>query len=152
MATVSDAAQRPFSTEDSKSESRFDTGIRLLSDISRESIGVSMKRRIGGANPNRGGYRWLLLPLLAVLAFPAIASQSLPVVSKWGRFEYAFQSTLGYSNALQDVSLSGVFPSPLGDTNQVYGFWDGDRTWLVRFSPNLPGRWSFRSSCSDKAN
>jgi hypothetical protein len=111
-----------------------------------------MKRRTGGANPNDGGHRWLLLPLIALLAFPAVASQNMPVVSKWGRFEHAFQSTLGYSNALQDVSLSVVFTSPLGETNQVYGFWDGDRTWLVRFSPNLPGRWSFRSTCSDKAN
>lgn len=111
-----------------------------------------MKRRTGGSAPSGWHHRWLLVVFLLALAFPAIASQNLPVVSKWGRFEHAFKSTIGYSNALQDVTLSVVFTSPLGETNQVYGFWDGGSTWLVRFSPNLPGRWSFKSLCSDKAN
>src|SRR5205823_3739392 len=40
----------------------------------------------------------------------------------------------------------------LGETNQVYGFWDGGKTWRVRFSPNVPGRWSFKTTCSDTDN
>jgi hypothetical protein len=74
------------------------------------------------------------------------------VVSKWGRFEYAFRSSVVYSNALQDVSLRVMFKSPLGETNEVDAFWDGGRTWRVRFSPDLPGRWRFRTVCSDKSN
>lgn len=111
-----------------------------------------MKRRTGESDPSGGHHRWLLLIFFATVAFGAGASQNLPVVSKWGRFEQSFKSAIGYSNALQDVTLSVVFTSPLGETNQVYGFWDGGNTWLVRFSPNLPGRWSFKSICSDKAN
>jgi hypothetical protein len=111
-----------------------------------------MKHRTGGSSPNPRHHRWLLLILFAVWAFPAIGSPKLPVVSKWGRFEHSFQSTLTYSNALQDVTLTVVFTSPLGETNQVFGFWDGGKTWLVRFSPNLAGRWIFKSSCSDNAN
>jgi len=110
-----------------------------------------MMHRTGRASPNGGCYRWLLLTY-TLLVVPAIASENLPVVSKWGRFEHSFQSSLTYSNALQDVTLTVVFTSPLGETNQVYGFWDGEKTWAVRFSPNLPGRWSFKSTCSDKAN
>jgi len=106
----------------------------------------------GGTSPNPRYLRWLLLMFLASLGLPAIGSPKLPVVSKWGRFEHAFESTVGYSNALQDVTLTVVFTSPLGETNQVYGFWDGGKTWLVRFSPNLPGRWKYQSACSDKAN
>src|SRR5205823_1709658 len=45
-----------------------------------------------------------------------------------------------------------VFTSPLGETNQVYGFWDSGKTWRVRFSPNLPGRWSYKTTCSDPDN
>jgi hypothetical protein len=111
-----------------------------------------MKHRTGGPNPNPRYYRWLHLILLALSVFSSVGSQKLPVVSKWGRFEHSFRSTLTYSNALQDVTLTVVFTSPLGETNQVYGFWDGGKTWLVRFSPNLPGRWTFQSACSDKAN
>jgi Protein of unknown function (DUF4038)/Domain of unknown function (DUF5060)/Putative collagen-binding domain of a collagenase len=111
-----------------------------------------MNQRTGGPRRNPRYYRWLLLISFAFVALRAIGSPKLPVVSKWGRFEHSFQSTLTYSNALQDVTLTVVFTSPLGETNQVFGFWDGGKTWLVRFSPNLPGRWTFRSTCSDKAN
>ena len=82
----------------------------------------------------------------------ATASAKTAVISKWGRFEQSFKSSLVYSNALQDVSLRVVFTSPLGETNEVDGFWDGGRTWRVRFSPDLPGRWKFRTVCSDGAN
>jgi hypothetical protein len=34
----------------------------------------------------------------------------------------------------------------------VDGFWDGGKTWRVRFSPDQPGRWTFTTSCSDTAN
>src|SRR5258708_35796419 len=107
-----------------------------------------MNRRTGGPSPNPRYLRWLLSLLVAFLAFPAIGSPKLPVVSKWGRFEHAFESTVGYSNALQDVTLTVVFTSPLGETNQVYGFWDGGKTWLVRVSPKLPGGLYFRSAYS----
>jgi hypothetical protein len=76
----------------------------------------------------------------------------MSIVPKWGRFEQAFKSSVEYSNALQDATLAVVFVSPLGETNQVYGFWDGGKVWRVRFSPNQPGRWTFKTKCSDAAN
>jgi hypothetical protein len=76
----------------------------------------------------------------------------MPVVAKWGRFEQAFTSSVAYSNALQDARLTVTFASPLGTTHQVDGFWDGGMTWRVRFSPDQPGRWTFKTSCSDAPN
>ena len=61
------------------------------------------------------------------------------VVPKWGRFEQSFKSGVLYSNALQDATLTVLFTSPLGETNLVYGFWDGDKNWRVRFSPKPAG-------------
>jgi hypothetical protein len=90
--------------------------------------------------------------LLAAAAPWADASAKTVVVAKWGRFEHSFKSSLVYSNALQDISLRVVFTSPLGETNEVDGFWDGGKTWRVRFSPDQPGRWKFRTACSDGAN
>ena len=75
-----------------------------------------------------------------------------PVVPKWGRFEQSFESAVKYENPLQDATLSVVFLSPLGETNRVYGFWDGGKTWRVRFSPNMPGKWGWAAVCSDAAN
>ena len=91
----------------------------------------------------------LLLPA-GILAAPA--SSKLPVVSKWQRFEQSFKSSFVYSNALQDASLRIAFVSPLGETNEVDGFWDGGRTWRVRFSPDQVGHWKFKTACSDTDN
>ena len=86
-------------------------------------------------------------------AVPRAAASGKPVViAKWGRFEQSFKSTVPYPNPVQDVSLRVIFKSPMGQTNGVDGFWDGGRTWRVRFSPDQPGRWRFRTTCSDKAN
>ncbi|MHC4432351.1 MAG: DUF5060 domain-containing protein, partial [Planctomycetota bacterium] len=32
------------------------------------------------------------------------------------------------------------------------GFWDGGRRWRVRFSPDELGKWTYKTSCSDKSN
>ena len=79
------------------------------------------------------------------------ASQSLhlPTVPKWARFEQAFRSSVAYEHPLQDATLTVTFTSPLGESRKVYGFWDGGRTWRVRFSPDQPGNWTFTSTCSD---
>ena len=102
-------------------------------------------------------FSWSRLAALALLVLPAgvptaAAAAKTPVVAKWGRFEQAFKSSVGYSNALQDISLTAVFTSPLGETNEVDGFWDGGRIWRVRYSPDQPGVWKFKTTCSDTAN
>ena len=83
---------------------------------------------------------------------PAARAEQLLVVPKWGRFEQAFESTVKYTNALQQATFMVTFVSPLGEYHRVYGFWDGARTWRVRFSPDQPGRWTYKTICSDRAN
>lgn len=102
-------------------------------------------------------FTWSRVAALALLLAPAgvptaAASTKTPVIAKWGRFEQAFKSSVAYSNALQDASLTVLFTSPLGDTSVADGFWDGGKTWRVRFSPDQPGRWKFKTTCSDTAN
>ena len=97
------------------------------------------------------------LAVLGLLLLPAgiptaAASARIQFVPKWGRFEQAFKSLVIYSNAVQDASLKVVFTSPLGETTEVDGFWDGGKIWRVRFSPDQPGRWKFKTTCSDAAN
>jgi hypothetical protein len=76
----------------------------------------------------------------------------MAIAAKWGRFEQSFRSDILYSNALQDATLMVLFTSPLGETNLVYGFWDGEKTWRVRFSPSQAGRWTYQTTCSDTSN
>jgi hypothetical protein len=74
------------------------------------------------------------------------------VVPKWGRFEREFKSSTSYANPLQTARLTVEFTSPLGEKFEADGFWDGGRSWKVRFCPDQPGRWTYRASCSDQAN
>src|SRR5438445_3224715 len=80
---------------------------------------------------------------LNCLASPSLLSAAnksgkLPVVAKWGRFDHALKSSVSYSNALQEVKLTALFTAPGGETHEVDGFWDGGKTWRVRFSPDQP--------------
>jgi len=95
---------------------------------------------------------WMSLLGLPLGLWGATESPRMPVVAKWGRFEQSFKSEGLYSNALQDATLTVVFTSPLGETNLVYGFWDGEKTWRVRFSPSQPGHWTYKTTCSDTPN
>ena len=100
----------------------------------------------------RGLGGWICLLTLPLVLCAAARSEKMPVVPKWSRFERRFLSTLPYTNALQQATLTVLFISPLGETNRVSGFWDGGWTWRVRFSPNLCGRWTYQTRCSNPAN
>ncbi|HWD93504.1 MAG TPA: DUF4038 domain-containing protein [Verrucomicrobiae bacterium] len=89
---------------------------------------------------------------LCLMALPLAAKAKLSLVAQWGRFETSFRSGVSYASPFQQCTLKVTFTSPGGETNDVYGFWDGGSTWRVRFSPDRPGRWTYRTSCSDLAN
>ncbi len=97
-----------------------------------------------------------LLCACAVAAAPeapaATKSAKMAVIPKWARFEQAFHSSGSYTNPLQQATLSVLFTSPLGETNWVFGFWDGGDIWRVRFSPDQPGRWTYTTLCSNPAD
>ncbi|HTG45082.1 MAG TPA: DUF5060 domain-containing protein, partial [Verrucomicrobiae bacterium] len=74
------------------------------------------------------------------------------LIPKWQRFEASFQSRTTYANPVQDVTVSILFTSPAGDNAVVPAFWDGGKTWRVRFSPDRIGRWLYTTVCSDQKN
>ncbi len=102
--------------------------------------------------------RWHLLLLtgfivLAPLALSAATkSKKMPIAAEWGCFEKSFHSRVAYSHPLQDATLTVVFTSPMKETYKVSGFWDGGKTWRVRFSPNLLGHWTYTTMCSNPAD
>ncbi|MCF7669295.1 MAG: DUF4038 domain-containing protein [Verrucomicrobia bacterium] len=78
--------------------------------------------------------------------------EAVTVISKWGRFEQAFRSTVEYANPIQTVDFKVKFVSPMGEERVVDGFWDGGMTWKVRFSPDMAGQWRYTTECSDNLN
>src|SRR5262245_34381870 len=93
-------------------------------------------------------FRWSLCAWMAG-AVIASAADSIP---RWSRFERTLESSAKYENPVQEASLTAWFISPGGQTNKVYGFWDGGTTWRVRFAPNQTGKWTWRTECSDAKN
>jgi hypothetical protein len=93
----------------------------------------------------------LSIVVLCVAAFTHVSSAA-DSVPRWGRFEHSFESSAAYNNPIQEASLTVAFVSSQNETNKVPGFWDGGKTWRVRFSPNKPGKWTWASTCSDAAN
>ncbi|MGC3958171.1 MAG: DUF4038 domain-containing protein [Verrucomicrobiota bacterium] len=83
---------------------------------------------------------------------PLLAKEAISRVPKWQRWELTLKSSVAYTNPLQQAEIRVLFVSPLGETNRVYGFWDGGREWKIRFKPGFPGRWRYYTMCSDTAN
>jgi hypothetical protein len=94
--------------------------------------------------------RWIIVLglLLGAQAFAADTAR----VPKWDRFEVALESSATYANPVQEAKLEGTFVSPKGEKIKALGFWDGNKTWRIRFSPNQTGEWTFETTCSDTAN
>ena len=71
----------------------------------------------------------------------------MSTVGLYERFEASFESVREYGNAVQDVAVDVEFECD-GARVTTHAFWDGERTWRVRFSPEMPGRWTWRVRCS----
>jgi hypothetical protein len=70
-------------------------------------------------------------------------------IQKWDFFEVALRSGAD-GNPFLDVSLSAEFRREHRIV-QVNGFYDGDGTWRVRFSPDAEGEWTF-TTISNRAD
>ena len=73
-------------------------------------------------------------------------------VEQWTRFEDVFTGSKDYANPVQDVEVTVEFSSPSGNKRTLLAFWDGGRMWRVRFSPDMRGKWTYKTSCSDKSD
>jgi len=73
-------------------------------------------------------------------------------VPQWTRFEAQFTGSASYENPLQDVQVEVDFTAPNGKRLTVAAFWDGDRTWKVRFSPEVLGQWTYRTRSSNQTD
>ncbi len=104
-----------------------------------------MKRIISSLSAIAAGF---LLTLCCDTSAPAAEN----AVEQWTRFEDSLTSTKDYGNPVQDVKVKVEFTSPNGGKRTMLAFWDGGVRWRVRFSPDRQGGWTYKTSCSDKAN
>ena len=68
--------------------------------------------------------------------------------------ELTFTSSRDYANPFdpQQIDFRVRFSGPRGQELTIPGFWDGNRTWRVRFAPPAGGEWTYVTTCSDAAD
>jgi hypothetical protein len=68
------------------------------------------------------------------------------------RTELSFESAQTYEDPFNQVQLDVVFVDPAGKAFRVPAFWDGGKTWRVRYSSGIAGVHRYETDCSDKSN
>jgi len=66
--------------------------------------------------------------------------------------ERAYSSGKVYKDPFNEVDLDFLFTDSKGREQRVPAFWAGEQTWRVRYAPDSPGRYTYRSVCSDASN
>lgn len=85
---------------------------------------------------------WILLYVPA--QFPTFAATADSVVERWGIFELELKGPTS-GNPFVDVSLSASFLHENGKV-EVFGFYDGDGVFRIRFSPEHVGEWRYETA------
>jgi len=100
------------------------------------------------------------LALTAALLLPACrtasrgeatpgAPGSVATVQKWAVHEVRLETARDHDNPYLQAAVTATFTGPGGVTRTVDGFWDGGRTFVVRFAPTAEGRWTYRTRSAD---
>ncbi|MCK9484567.1 MAG: DUF5060 domain-containing protein, partial [Candidatus Marinimicrobia bacterium] len=62
----------------------------------------------------------------------------------WEMQEVALKAEKNYANFYTDVTCWLELNGP-DFSKRIYGFWDGDNIYKVRFVATMPGKWRWRS-------
>ncbi len=89
---------------------------------------------------------------IAFLLFSSMAFASETTVPTWTRWEQVLASSREYANPFADVTVSVQYQGPSGASLSALGFWDGETTFKIRAMFPFPGRWTWRTTCSDPTN
>lgn len=117
-----------------------------------------LKRRIQSVGFYRNELRILRSMIILLMALSnafvcaSLASAADYKVQRWRAVEIVLTSSFDYANPFQDVDVTATFTKP-GDRAIIRpAFWDGGRTWKIRFSAPDTGLWSMTTSATDVKN
>ena len=65
-------------------------------------------------------------------------------VRRWELHEFVLEGSTVVENPFRDAPLAGEFTAPSGKSRRVEGFYDGGKTWRLRFAPDEEGEWLYR--------
>jgi hypothetical protein len=96
------------------------------------------------------------LPMIASAVLLLMAAQidkppQTVDVPRWSVYDLALTASDAQRDPYLERDLVGVFSGPNGQSVVVNGFWDGDRTFRLRFAPTAEGTWTYMTVSSDAA-
>jgi Protein of unknown function (DUF4038)/Domain of unknown function (DUF5060) len=66
-------------------------------------------------------------------------------IQRWHELELTLTALDDRPNPYTDLDVWAEFTHESGTTLRRPAFWDGGRTWKIRFAPTLTGRWTWRT-------
>ncbi len=72
--------------------------------------------------------------------------------TQWRWIELSFTASKTYENPLSDMDFKATFTGPQGERLDIPGFWDGNKSWKIRFTPTSPGEWTYITKTSPLDN
>jgi hypothetical protein len=73
-------------------------------------------------------------------------------VHRFGRFEQTLTASNEYANPLKDVAVNVEFSGPGNIKDEVRAFWDGGKSWKVRYTPQETGTYTWKARSSDASD
>lgn len=72
-------------------------------------------------------------------------------VPKYNSVELTLEIDADYNNPYdtREIVLDAIFTGPDGTQINVPGFWDGEDSWKIRFTPSQTGTWKYTLSVTD---
>lgn len=90
-----------------------------------------------------------LLLIVVFLLFTVFYSEGNDVVGIWNKFEKSITNSRNYDDPYRDTELTVTYIRPDGSKLRFWGFYDGDKTWTIRFMPDMFGTWKYNASFTD---
>ena len=87
---------------------------------------------------------------LQTILFATLALSAQTRTGLYGIFEAAHESQEEPANPYAELTAEATIRRPGGGVWAIPLFWDGGRTWRLRVSPDVPGRWEYRVSAADQ--
>jgi len=86
---------------------------------------------------------YILLNLITQMSFGQSALPEIPNIEIYQLWELEVKSTNSYNDPLRDVTLRVKLTSREGKVFFHSGFYDGNQTWRIRFSPDEYAEWTY---------
>lgn len=84
--------------------------------------------------------------IISFFSLILLACSEQPAIRKWEVTEIPLEAAHDYDNPYLDVDVTGTFISPLGKEKSIRAFWNGGSGFIIRFTPDEEGTWTYSIS------